>query len=742
MMFEGHKKFPFYHQLDNMDCGPTCLKMVAEYYGRRFPVSQLREDMSITRAGGSFLGLSDAAEKIGLRATATMPTYDYFVESIKLPCIVHWNQSHFVVVYKIRRYKRRHAPFFYVADPGYGLLKYNEDEFRRCWISTVRGGKERGVAMVFTPTPKFYDENKNKSAVHKHSFRDFLKYVLPYRKLLLNLFVSLLAGCLIQLFFPFLTQAIVDYGIGGENLSFIYLVLIAQLMLVLSSTIVDLIRRWILLHISTRVNISLIADFLMKMMRLPMRFFDSKMVGDLIQRIGDHSRVETFLTQTLISSLFSVLSIAVFSVVLIVYDFRLFSIMCVASVLYVWWISVFMKRRADLDHKNFAVNALYQSDLIELIESMQEIKLTGSEQQRRWRWEGLQARIFGIRMKSLKLSQWQSVGGVFINEIKNILITILSAAAVINGDITLGAMLSIQYIIGQMQGPINQLVGIVQQMQDVKISLGRLGEVLDKTDEEADDKQRIKVPAVCRDLVFSHVDFTYGSPRSRLVLHDLSLVIPANKTTAIVGLSGSGKTTMIKLMLNFYPPLRGQIFLGDVPLSTLDFRDWRGRCGAVMQDGYIFSDTIAYNITVGDNQPDTIRMQYAARIANMEEFINSLALKYDTIIGKSGIGLSQGQKQRLLIARAIYKDPQYLFLDEATNSLDAKNEHEIVERIGRFARNRTVVVVAHRLSTVCNADNIVVLSEGHIVEQGTHQQLISMRGQYYELVKNQLELPD
>lgn len=480
----------------------------------------------------------------------------------------------------------------------------------------------------------------------------------------------------------------------------------------------------------------------MKMMRLPMRFFDSKMVGDLIQRIGDHGRVETFLTQTLISSLFSVLSIIVFSVVLIVYDFRLFSIMCIASVLYVWWISVFMKRRADLDHKNFAVNALYQSDLIELIESMQEIKLTASEQQRRWRWEGLQARIFGIRMKSLKLSQWQSVGGVFINEIKNILITILSAAAVINGDITLGAMLSIQYIIGQMQGPINQLVGIVQQMQDVKISLGRLGEVLDKKDEEADDKQRVKVPAACRDILFSHVDFTYGSPRSRLVLHDLTLTIPANKTTAIVGLSGSGKTTMIKLMLNFYPPLREQIFLGDVPLNALDFRDWRSCCGAVMQDGYIFSDTIAYNITVGDNQPDTIRMQYAARMANMDEFINSLALKYDTIIGKSGIGLSQGRKQRLLIARAIYKDPQYLFLDEATNSLDAKNEHEIVERIERFACNRTVVVVAHRLSTVCNADNIVVLSEGHIVEQGTHQQLISMRGHYYELVKNQLELPD
>ncbi len=735
------KRFRFYRQLDCMDCGPTCLRMVAAYYGRKVPVQQLREDTSITRMGGSLLGLSDAAEKIGLRSTASMPTFEYFCKEIKLPCIVHWNQNHFVVVYKIEK-QRKGKHVFYVADPGFGLIKYDEDRFRKCWCSTITGEHERGIAMVFTPMPKFYQEKQeNTRKSTGTNIKDFLKYIHPYRRLLINLFVSLLAGCIIQIFFPVMTQAIVDYGIGGQNIDFIWLILIAQLVLTISSTVVDLIRRWILLHISTRVNVSLIADFLLKMMKLPMRFFDSKLIGDLIQRIGDHSRVEAFLTQTMVSSLFSVFSIIVFSIALIIYSIKIFLIILIASFAYWGWIMLFMKKREELDHKNFSANATYQSDLIELIEGMQEIKLTGSEQQKRWRWEGLQAQIFGIKMQSLSLSQWQSAGSVFINETKNILITILSATAVVNGDITLGAMLSIQYIIGQINGPINQLVSIAQQLQGVRISLERLGEILDKDEEERTDRRYSPVKKENENIVFDHVDFTYGSPRSRLVLKDLCLTIPAGKTTAIVGLSGSGKTTMVKLMLGFYPPLRGKILLGGVPLYDHSLREWRACCGAVMQDGFIFSDTIAANIATGFTHIDTLRLQEAAHFANLDEFVKKLPLKYDTIVGDSGIGLSQGQKQRLLIARVIYKNPQYVFLDEATNALDTCNEHQIMENLYTFLQGKTVIIVAHRLSTVCNADNIVVLSEGNIVEQGTHQELLSINGAYCKLVKNQLQIP-
>lgn len=669
-----------------------------------------------------------------------MPTFEYFCNKMKLPCIVHWNQQHFVVVYRIQYQKKSKSYLFYVADPSYGFITYKEKDFKKCWCSSMLGNDERGVAMVFTPMPKFFNINPKDSLNSQKKFRSFLSYIKPYRKFLTNLFISLFVGCIIQLFFPVLTQAIVDYGIGEQNLSFIYIILIAQLVLVISSTVVDIIRRWILLHISTRVNISLIADFLMKMTKLPMRFFDTKLIGDLIQRIGDHNRIESFLTNTIVNSLFSLITLVVFSIVLIIYNVKMFFVMFVASILYVIWILLFMKKRADLDHRTFAINATYQSDLIELIEGMQEIKLTGSEQQKRWRWESVQAKMFNVNMDSLKLEQWQTVGGVCIDEIKNIVITILSAMAVVNGDLTLGAMISIQYIIGQMHGPVMQLVGITQQLQSVKISIERLNEILGRKDEEDENINYKTVSTIPQDITFDHVDFTYGSPRSKLVLSNLNFKVPAGKTTAIVGLSGTGKTTTIKLMLGFYPPLRGNVYVGNTPLSKYSFKDWRRHCGVVMQDGFIFTDTIAANIATGFETIDTIRLQKVARMANIDEFIDKLPLKYDTIVGKSGMGLSQGQRQRLLIARVLYKNPEYIFLDEATNSLDAKNEHQIVDYLNTFFKGKTVVIVAHRLSTVCHADNILVMSNGEIVEQGNHQQLIAQKGAYYELVKEQLQL--
>ncbi|MDR1553043.1 MAG: peptidase domain-containing ABC transporter [Prevotellaceae bacterium] len=733
--------FPFYRQLDGMDCGPACLRMIAKYYGKQYSIQDLREKSCITRVGVSLLGVSEAAEKIGLRATALRPSFEYFVEQAKLPCVVHWNQNHFVVVYKIEKKKRiaKNAQYtFYIADPGYGLIKYDEQRFKKCWCSTIQGGIERGVIMTFAPTPQFYETKPVRTK--KINLAYLLKYLHTYRKQLVQLLIGLLIGSIIQLFFPVLTQAIVDYGIGNLNLNFIHLILLAQLVLVLSSSLVDVIRRWILLHISTRVNVSLISDFLAKMMKLPMHFFDSKLVGDLIQRINDHERIESFLTRTVLNSLFSILTIFVFGVILFLYNVKIFIIMLTGNILYVVWISLFMKKRAELDHKNFAVMATYESDIIELIQGMQEIKLTGSEQQKRWRWENLQANIFRIKLQSLSLEQWQHVGSVLINEIKNILITILSATSVINGDITLGAMLSVQYIIGQMQSPVDQIVGVMRQMQDARISLSRLGEIHDRENEEKENTKYVQEFSDTQAILLDKVDFTYGSSKSKLVLKDLSLIIPSGKITAIVGLSGSGKTTMIKLMLGFYPPVNGEIYIGNIPLSKYSFKEWRKHCGVVMQDGFIFSDTIAGNIAAGDINIDKQRLKYAAQMANIEEFIQSLPLKYNTKIGGSGSGLSQGQKQRLLIARVIYKNPQYVFFDEATNALDAKNERQIVNNLNRFFENKTVVIVAHRLSTVRRADNIVVLDDGRITEQGTHEQLITKKGNYFDLVKDQLEI--
>ncbi len=731
------KRFPSYQQLDAMDCGPTCLRMIAKYYGKHYTLDTLRQKSFISRNGVSMLGISTAAESIGFRTLAVHVSFEKLCEA-PLPCIVHWNQNHFVVVYDIHLNKRHpDKGTVYVADPAGGHIRYSVKEFLNNWISTVNEGQQEGMALLMEPTPDFFTIDEEKVDKTKLSF--IFQYLRPYKKLIVQLFLGMLTGTLLQLIFPFLSQSIVDYGIGNNNLGFVTVILIAQLTLYVAQTSVEFIRSWILLHISTRININIISDFLIKLMKLPIGIFDTKMIGDLMQRIDDHSRIEAFLTSSTLNTLFSMVNLVVFSVVLALYNIKLFLVFLVASALYVLWVVLFLKKRKELDNKRFAQASAEQSNLYQLITGMQEIKLNNCEKQKRWEWEHIQAKLFRVSIKGLALSQYQQSGAFFINETKNIIISFVSAAAVIHGDMTLGMMTAVQYIIGQLNVPINQMIVFIQSAQDAKISLERLGEIHNREDEEQTASTRTCLLPESRRLEIEHLTFHYD-PLAQPVLKDVNLTIPQGKITAIVGMSGSGKTTLVKMLLGFYPPTSGQVRVGNLLLKNIDNHFWRDRCGAVMQEGFIFSDTIANNIAVGVEHIDNARLVHAAQVANIEQMISELPMGYNTKIGMEGKGISQGQRQRILIARAVYKDPEYLFFDEATNALDANNERSIMDNLQRFFEGKTVVIVAHRLSTVRNADQIVVLQDGAIVEQGNHEQLTARKGHYYQLVKNQLEL--
>ena len=730
--------FTTYTQLDAMDCGPTCLRMIAKHYGRHYSLETLRQYSFITREGVSMLGISDAAEHIGFRTSGVMISFEQLVKDAPLPCIVHWKQNHFVVVHNIKKDKKA-GHRIYVADPALGLVTYDEVDFKKCWYSTKKDEEEKGTALLLEPGPEFFDREDEKENRNR-SLRYFLRYLAPYKSQLVQLVLGMLVVSILQLIFPFLTQSLVDVGIRDGNLGFITLILIAQLVIFVARLSVEFIRSWILLHMNTRINIALISDFLAKLMKMPLRYFDTKMTGDIMQRIGDHGRIETFLTGNSISTLFSFVNFFVFAFVLAYYNLIILGIFLAGNALYVAWILFFMKYRRELDHKRFAQSAGEQSNIIQLITGMQEIKLNNCEKQKRWQWERIQIKLFKIGIKGLVLGQLQQVGSVFFSQTTNIIVSFIAAKAVVEGQMTLGMMMALTYIIGQLSAPVEQFIGFARSFQDAQISLERLNEVHGKEDEEETIENKLTVLPDKRDISIENLSFSYDGADRDYVLDNINLTIPQEKVTAIVGASGSGKTTLIKLLLGFYEPNKGTIKVGETPLSIINPHLWRSKSGSVMQDGFIFSDTIAQNIGVGNDYVDIEKLRHAVTVANIRDFIDSLPLGYNTKIGMEGSGISQGQRQRILIARAVYKNPEFIFLDEATNALDANNEKEIMKHLQEFYKGKTVVVVAHRLSTVRNADKIVVLDQGKVAEEGAHQELTALRGKYYELVKNQLEL--
>jgi len=721
--------FTYYKQQDRLDCGPTCLRMIIKYHGRNYPIQKLRALCFTNRGGTTLWNMADASEKVGLRTLGVRVTLEQLKE-VQLPCILHWRQNHFVVLYKIN------SGTYSIADPANRMITLSEEEFTKNWYSHRE--LYDGISLLLAPTPLFYEQEDEKENEVKWS--TILRYYYQYKQLFVQLLIGLGAGTLIQLVAPFFTQALVDTGINTRNINFVYLILIAQLMFFLGSMSINFIRSWILLHISVRINVSILTDFLVKLMKLPISYFESKTTGDIMQRINDQQKIESFLTGTALTTMFSMVNLFVFTIVLVYYNSLIFAISLVSTILYIAWIVVFLKRRRELNYRQFAIGSSNQSTVVELVNGMQEIKLNNCEKQKRWNWENIQASLYKFKIKNLALSQAQQTGSSFINQGKNILITFISVKAVIYGNLTLGGMMAIQYIVGQVSNPVEQMIGFIQGYQDARISLERLNEIHQLNDEEPPGSTPLNNLPRSKSIFINDITFRYPGAESSPVLENITLSIPEGKTTAIVGMSGSGKTTLLKLLLRFYQPDTGKIKVGKVHLTSLSYKIWRDNCGTVMQDGFIFSDTIADNIAVGDDYPDQDKLHEAIETANLTDFISELPFGLLTRIGSGGHGISQGQKQRLLIARAVYKNPCYLFFDEATNALDANNEKVIMDNLNKFIAGKTVVVVAHRLSTVKNADNIVVLDKGKLIEQGTHEELTALRGEYFNLVKNQLEL--
>lgn len=726
------KRIRFIRQRDSMLCGVASLCMICRYFGLNCDTKWLEQFCVPTAEGVSFKSIADGAAAVGIDSKCLHANID-FLKSCPLPAILLWNQNHFVVLYKISHKGNR----FHIADPAKGCTYFSTSDFSEHWCSNIQEGKKTGIVMVFNPSEKF-GEIKSTHSKNLHSWKFLFSYVKRYRNYFTQITLGIMLVCIFQLVMPFLTQAIVDSGIQKKNIGIIWLILFGELMIVAGRTATDFIRRWLLLHISMRINISLLSDFFIKLLKLPMNFFDTKLLGDLLQRIADHDRIQYFLTTQVLGVTFSLVSFIVFGVILLIFDKLVFGIFILSTAIYVFWIISFLNRRKILDYEVFACHSRSQNTTYRFVSTMQEIKLQDCEQRRRWEWEDAQADLFKIEIKQLSLQQAQESGSIFINEIKNILITVIAATGVIKGNLTLGTMLAIQYIVGQLNSPVDQLMRFIYSIQDTKISLERINEI-HGSDDESDPMGSTSFRGN-KSIKIRNLTFKYDPHALTPTLSDVDILIPSGKVTAIVGASGSGKSTLIRLLLGYYRTGRNMIEIAEKPLEEYNMKWWRKQCGVVMQDGVIFSESIERNIASDDKTVDYDRLYYAAHMACADRFIESLPLKYNTKIGPDGLGLSQGQKQRILIARAIYRNPEFLFMDEATNSLDANNERSIVNNLQEFFKGRTVVIVAHRLSTVRNADNIIVLDNGRVKETGCHDTLIERHGMYYNLIKNQLEI--
>lgn len=727
------KTFPCDLQMDMMDCGPACLKMVAKYYGKYYSLQYLRDKCGITKEGVSFLDLSHAAENTGLRSLSLRCTVDDLIEKIPLPAIAHWDNSHFIVVYNTNP----KTGSIYVSDPAKGLIKYKKGEFAHKWIKKAEGDK--GVLMALEPQADFYQRQGEERTERKKTFENFLGYFRPYKKSFVNLFVVMLVVTALQGLLPFISKAVIDVGIQTHDVDFISIVLIANIAIYVSILLSNMVRDWILLHVTARVNIALISDYLIKLMLLPITFFENKMTGDILQRAQDHERIRSFIMNNSINMIFSSLTFLVFGIILLIYNTTIFYIFLGGSVLYVLWVMGFMKLRKKLDWEYFDLVARNQSYWVETIGGIQDIKINNYEKPKRWKWEDIQARLYKVNVRSLNINNIQNLGAQFIDNIKNLSITFYCAMAVIKGEMTFGVMISTQFMIGMLNGPVVQFIQFLLSYQFAKISFLRLNEIHQLKDEHEDvGTNPIDLPEN-KNLVIKNVSFQY-TPTAPVVLRNIHLLIPEGKVTAIVGDSGSGKSTLLKLILRLYKPSFGEILIGNMNVNNISLKQWRDKCGAVMQDGKIFNDTILNNIVLDDEKVDYEKLKKALDTANIAAEIEKLPLGYQTKMGEQGRGLSGGQKQRILIARALYKDPDYLFFDEATNSLDTLNEQKIVAALDNVFKDKTVVVVAHRLSTIRKADQIVVMQDGFIVEIGNHDSLMQKKGRYHQLVKSQLDL--
>lgn len=734
------KRFPHYTQLNSSDCGPTCLRMISSYYGKEYSAETLRKHSFISREGVSMLGICDAAEYIGMRTLGMKLTFEQLVNEVNFPCILHWNQNHFVVCYGVHRQHRTGTYILHIADPASQCLTYNEREFKRAWLHGTFDGEPCGIVLLLEPGGEFgMREDDSTVQIGHRNFRTFSHYYMPYRKMLIQLVAGMIVGVGMQFIFPFLAQAMVDIGIGHRDLGFVTLILLAQVVLFLTQLSVGFIRSWVLLHVNARVDIALISNFLLKLTCLPLNFFDTRKLGDTLQRIDDHDRIKNLLMGNSLNMLFSAFSFLIFSVVLAYYDWRIFLIFFVGNTCCLIWVSSFLRYRRELDSKRFGISSVEQSRLIQLIQGMQDVKLNNCERQKRWEWEHLQIRLFRINAKGLTIEQIQQTGSIFFTQITNILVTYLSARSVILGDITFGMMMSISYIIGQLSAPFSDFINFIYTLQDARISLERLNDIYEQEDEEQNIENKvINIPSD-QSIYIEGLYYSYTGNNRNYTLQDINLEIPKGKVTAIVGESGSGKTTLLKMLQGFYVPNEGKIRVGNTLLDNINPHVWRSMTGSVMQESFLFSDTIAHNIALSTEEIDIERLHRAAKLANADSFISTMPLGYNTRIGMEGNGVSQGQRQRILIARAIYKNPEYIFFDEATNALDTSNEWEIIQSLEKFYQGKTVVIAAHRLSTIRHADQIVVMKEGRLVEVGTHQQLLELQGEYCRLTNHQIE---